>query len=117
MSRIKRIAILAVLAIGTYILMSSIYTVSEVEQASITQFGMPIGAPVTDAGLKFKVPFIQDVNLIDKRVLEWDGNPSDMPTSCTFRSTSSPAGGLLILSSTFFGCTTSAVLNPAWTIF
>src|SRR6476469_8552046 len=80
MSRIKRIAILAVLAIGTYILMSSIYTVSEVEQAIITQFGMPIGAPVTDAGLKFKVPFIQDVHLIDKRVLEWDGNPSDMPT-------------------------------------
>ena len=80
MSRIKRIAILAVLAIGTYILKSSIYTVSEVEQAIITQFGMPIGAPVTDAGLKFKVPFIQDVNLINKRVLEWDGNPSDMPT-------------------------------------
>jgi modulator of FtsH protease HflC len=35
---------------------------------------------VTTAGLKVKVPFIQDVNLIDKRVLEWDGNPSDMPT-------------------------------------
>ena len=80
MSGIKRIAILAVLAIGTYILMSSIYTVSEVEQAIITQFAKPIGAPVTDAGLKFKIPFIQDVNLIDKRVLEWDGNPSDMPT-------------------------------------
>ena len=80
MSGIKRIAVLAVLAIGTYILMSSIYTVSEVEQAIITQFGRPIGGPVTDAGLKFKVPFIQDVNLIDKRVLEWDGNPSDMPT-------------------------------------
>jgi regulator of protease activity HflC (stomatin/prohibitin superfamily) len=31
-------------------------------------------------GLKVKVPFIQDVNLIDKRVLEWDGNPTDMPT-------------------------------------
>jgi membrane protease subunit HflC len=54
--------------------------VSEVEQAIITQFGEPIGAPVTSAGLKFKVPFIQDVNLMDKRVLEWDGNPSDMPT-------------------------------------
>src|SRR5580692_5641000 len=80
MSRIKRVAILAVLAIGTYILMSSIYTVSEVEQAIITQFGEPVRAPVTTAGLKFKVPFIQDVNLIDKRVLEWDGNPSDMPT-------------------------------------
>jgi membrane protease subunit HflC len=54
--------------------------VSEVEQAIITQFGKPVGGPVTSAGLKLKVPFIQDVNLIDKRVLEWDGNPSDMPT-------------------------------------
>jgi membrane protease subunit HflC len=54
--------------------------VSEVEQVITTQFGKPIGAPVTTAGLKFKVPFIQDVNPIDKRVLEWDGNPSDMPT-------------------------------------
>jgi membrane protease subunit HflC len=35
---------------------------------------------VTSAGLKFKLPFIQDVNPIDKRILEWDGNPSDMPT-------------------------------------
>ena len=119
MSRIKQGAILAILGIGTFILISSIYTVSEVEQAIITQFGRPVGAPVTDAGLKFKVPFIQDVNLIDKRVLEWDGNPSDMPTKDKLyvRSTSSPAGGLSTLSSTFFGCTTSAVLNPAWTIF
>ena len=80
MNRIKLVAILAVLGIGTYALMSSIYTVSEVEQAIITQFGEPVGAPVATAGLKFKVPFIQDVNLIDKRVLEWDGNPTDMPT-------------------------------------
>ncbi len=78
--KIKHIAILAVLGIGAYLLMSSIYTVSEVEQAIITQFGKPVGAPVTTAGLKFKIPFIQDVNPIDKRVLEWDGNPSDMPT-------------------------------------
>jgi regulator of protease activity HflC (stomatin/prohibitin superfamily) len=42
--------------------------------------GKPVGAPVTTAGLKVKLPFIQDVNPIDKRVLEWDGNPSDMPT-------------------------------------
>src|ERR1700740_2699706 len=71
---------LAVLGIGTYFLTSSTYTVSEVEQAIITQFVMPVGAPVTSAGLKFKLPFIQDVNLIDKRVLEWDGSPTDMPT-------------------------------------
>jgi membrane protease subunit HflC len=35
---------------------------------------------VTTAGLKIKVPYIQDVNLIDKRVLEWGGTPTDMPT-------------------------------------
>ena len=59
---------------------SSIYTVSEVEQAIITQFGKPVGKPITTAGLKLKLPFVQEVNPIDKRVLEWDGNPSDMPT-------------------------------------
>ena len=69
-----------VAALGLYISWNSIYTVSEVEQAIITQFGRPIGSPITSAGLKFKVPFIQEVNPIDKRVLEWDGRPSDMPT-------------------------------------
>ena len=80
MSGIRLVAVLAGLGVATYVLIGSIYTVSEVEQAVVTQFGEPVGAPVTTAGLKFKVPFIQDVNLIDKRVLEWDGNPSDMPT-------------------------------------
>jgi membrane protease subunit HflC len=77
---VKQIALLAVLGIATYLVMSSVYTVSEVQQMIITQFGKPVGDPVTTAGLKFKVPFIQDVNPIDKRVLEWDGSPSDMPT-------------------------------------
>jgi modulator of FtsH protease HflC len=80
MNRTGLAAILVVLGIGTFVLMSSLYTINEVEQAIITQFGEPVGAPVTAAGLKFKVPFVQDVNLIDKRVLEWDGSPSDMPT-------------------------------------
>jgi membrane protease subunit HflC len=80
MKSVRLIAILAVFGIGTFVLISSVYTVSEVEQAIITQFGEPVGEPVTTAGLKLKVPFIQDVNLIDKRVLEWDGSPSDMPT-------------------------------------
>ncbi|MFT5447413.1 MAG: membrane protease subunit HflC [Gammaproteobacteria bacterium] len=75
-----RIALVALLIVGTYLAASSVYTVSEVEQVIITQFGKPIGEPVTTAGLKLKLPFIQDVNPIDKRVLEWDGSPSDMPT-------------------------------------
>ena len=78
--KIRSVAMIAVLAIGAYLVMSSLYTVDEVEQVIITQFGKPVGVPVTEAGLKVKVPFIQEVNPIDKRVLEWDGNPSDMPT-------------------------------------
>lgn len=73
-------AVFAVLAAAAAVAASSLYTVSEVEQMIITQFGKPVGAAVTSAGLKVKVPFIQDVNPIDKRVLEWDGTPSDMPT-------------------------------------
>ncbi|AZZ94871.1 protease modulator HflC [Hahella sp. KA22] len=73
-------ATLALLAVGGSALFNSLYTVSEIEQVIITQFGKPVGAPITDAGLKIKAPFIQEVNPIDKRVLEWDGSPSDMPT-------------------------------------
>ncbi|WP_259780999.1 protease modulator HflC [Aestuariispira ectoiniformans] len=80
MNKMTTIALLVFFGAGSYILASSIYTVGEVEQAIITQFGKPVGVPVTTAGLKFKLPFIQEVNSIDRRVLEWDGNPSDMPT-------------------------------------
>ncbi len=76
----KSLISLIIFGIGAYLLMSAVYTVNEVEQVIITQFGKPVGEPITEAGLKFKVPFIQEVNPIDKRVLEWDGNPSDMPT-------------------------------------
>ena len=76
----KLIALLVILGIGAFVGLNSLYTVSEVEQVIITQFGKPVGEPVTTAGLKVKVPFIQEVNPIEKRVLEWDGNPSDMPT-------------------------------------
>ena len=76
----KLAPLLVILAAAAFVLTSSIYTVSEVEQMIITQFGKPVGEPVTTAGLKIKIPFIQQVNPIEKRVLEWDGNPSDMPT-------------------------------------
>jgi len=80
MNKTVQLALLIVLGIGGYVAASSIYTVSEIEQVIITQFGKPVGEPVTTAGLKLKLPFVQNVNPIDKRVLEWDGNPSDMPT-------------------------------------
>jgi len=80
MSKGARITGLVLLGIVAFGLMNSIYTVNEVQQIIVTQFGKPVGEPVTTAGLKIKLPFIQEVNPIDKRVLEWDGAPSDMPT-------------------------------------
>ncbi len=56
------------------------YTVSEQEQVIITQFGKTVGEPVRGAGFHSKLPFVQAVNRIDKRVLEWDGRASEMPT-------------------------------------
>ena len=56
------------------------YTVSETEQIIITQFGEPVGDPVVSPGLHFKIPFIQRTNVFEKRFLEWDGNPNQVPT-------------------------------------
>ena len=80
MSATKQFILLGVVAVGIFVSTSLFYTVTEVEQVIITQFGKPIGNAVSDAGLKVKLPFIQVVNPIDKRILEWDGAPSDMPT-------------------------------------
>jgi membrane protease subunit HflC len=80
MSKVKKTVGLVFLALVAFVLMNSLYTVNEVQQMIITQFGKPVGEPIITAGLKVKVPFIQEVNPIDKRVLEWDGAPSDMPT-------------------------------------
>ena len=59
---------------------SGLYTVSETEQVVITQFGRPIGQAVTAPGLHVKLPFVQDVNVFDKRWLEWDGDANQVPT-------------------------------------
>lgn len=59
---------------------SSLYIVNEKEQVVITQFGRPVGNAVTTPGIQFKVPFIQKVNVFDKRYLEWDGDPNQVPT-------------------------------------
>ena len=56
------------------------YAVYQTEQVIITQFGKPVGEPIEEPGLHFKVPIIQHVNRIDKRFLEWDGSPVAIPT-------------------------------------
>jgi membrane protease subunit HflC len=62
------------------IFLGCFFAVYQTEQVIITQFGKPIGDPITDPGLHFKLPIIQDVNRIDKRFLEWDGAPVAIPT-------------------------------------
>ena len=76
----KRLGLAAAAFIGLLALASSLYTVSETEQAIITQFGEPVGTPKTDPGLYMKVPFIQQVHTFEKRWLEWSGDPNQIPT-------------------------------------
>ncbi len=63
-----------------FALLGSFYAVDETEQVILTQFGKPVGQPITDPGLHFKVPFIQTVNRLEKRFLEYDGPPVAIPT-------------------------------------
>lgn len=58
----------------------SAFTVDEKEQAVITQFGRPIGEAITEPGVYFKIPFIQKANFFEKRYMEWDGDPNQVPT-------------------------------------
>ena len=62
------------------VLSSATYQVHETNQVIITQFGQPIGEAKTEPGLHFKVPFIQKTNYFEKRFLEWDGSPNQVPT-------------------------------------
>ena len=66
--------------IGLTLLSGALYTVNQTEQVIITQFGRPVGNPISEPGLHFKVPLIQSVNRLDKRFLEWDGAPVGIPT-------------------------------------
>jgi len=69
-----------VILVAVAFLTGTFYIVSEVTQVVITQFGKPVGKPVTKAGLHFKLPFIQQAHYFDKRLLDWDGDPNQIPT-------------------------------------
>jgi membrane protease subunit HflC len=61
-------------------ILGSLFILDETQQAIVTQFGKPVGGSRTNAGVNFKVPFIQKVQRFDKRFLEWDGYPNQVPT-------------------------------------
>ncbi len=72
-SWISIVAVLMVLSMSTY-------TVNQAEQVIVTQFGRPVGEPITAPGLHFKLPFVQQINSFDKRYLAWDGPMVEMST-------------------------------------
>ncbi len=76
----KGIGLVVGAVVAVVLLFSSVYTLSETEQAILTQFGKPVGGVVKDPGLHLKMPLVQEVHRFDKRWLEYDGNPNEIPT-------------------------------------
>ncbi len=74
------ISALIVVIVLSMVGVASVYTIDEAEQAIIIQFGAPVGEPILEPGLHFKLPFIQEVRRFDKRLLSWDGDPNQIPT-------------------------------------
>lgn len=75
------IALLAIFVLAlAFFVFGLAYIVPETHQVVITQFGDPVGDPITAAGLHFKKPFIQEAHFFEKRLLAWDGDPNQIPT-------------------------------------
>ncbi len=80
MSNLKYILLVFVTVFILVLIFQTVYAVKETEQVVITQFGKPVGKAKTKPGLKIKVPFIQKANYFEKRYMEWDGDPNQVPT-------------------------------------
>ncbi len=76
---LRMLGILVILVIVLF-LSGTVFIVDETRQVVITQFGRPVGEPITAAGLHFKTPFIQRAQYFEKRLLDWDGDPNQIPT-------------------------------------
>ena len=81
MNRITRILLIVAVVATMLSLQSGFFIVPEGKQAVITQFGRPVGKTITEAGLQFKTPFVQEVTFFDKKILLWDGDPNQIPTN------------------------------------
>lgn len=76
----KSLLTIILIIILIILISSSLFIIDETQQAIVTQFGRPIGEAITSAGIHFKIPFIQTVTTFEKRLLEWDGAPQEIPT-------------------------------------
>ena len=80
MKELKGIGLFILLGAIALVATQAFYIVNETNQVIITQFGEPKGEAVTEPGLKMKIPFLQKANYFEKRYLEWDGDPNQVPT-------------------------------------
>lgn len=80
MNNLRKLSFIAAGVAILWALLSSAYVVNETEQVIVTEFGKPIGSMITDPGIHFKIPWIQDANFFEKRFLAWDGAPNQIPT-------------------------------------
>jgi modulator of FtsH protease HflC len=80
MNKLIYIIAAPVIFIVIFFASGALYTIDETHQVVITQFGQPIGEPIKEAGLHFKIPFIQHANYFEKRIMQWDGHPNQIPT-------------------------------------
>jgi membrane protease subunit HflC len=78
MNRLFLIAFAALVFL--FVIRPSVFVVDQSEQAIRLQFGEPVGAVVTEPGLHFKMPYVQNVRRFDKRIIPWDGDVSQVPT-------------------------------------
>ena len=80
MKNVIRYALIALVVALLVVVTNGVYILPEGQQAVVTQFGRPVGRPITEAGLKLKLPFVQKVTYFDKKILIWDGDPNQIPT-------------------------------------
>ncbi|MEJ2656511.1 MAG: protease modulator HflC [Desulfobacterales bacterium] len=76
----KLAILIVVVVVAAVFVFASAYVVDETEQVVVTQFGKVVGKPKTESGLYFKIPFIQSTNYFPKNLLQWDGDPGQIPT-------------------------------------
>lgn len=80
MKQIAQFFLAGLVLLGIVVIYDGFYILEEGTQAVITQFGAPVGTPMTAAGLHLKIPFVQKVNLFDKKIQIWDGDANQIPT-------------------------------------
>lgn len=80
MNKIVRFVLMAIILSLVVTVWDGFFVLPEGQQAVVTQFGAPVGTPVTTAGLHLKTPFIQDVAYFSKKIQIWDGDPNQIPT-------------------------------------